>query len=288
MPGWVDTFLFWDAVAVAALVFADWAIGEKKRAVMREKIGEWWVRVDDISFAALISEDARGIRRFFHRVFGPRWFSVRCVILSCAISVLLTTGFALTAAIRFAIMVELPEANTLSIILSLAFVVQNAAFAWMSLGLTMALLRVMERTVRPLVLLGCVLLDSAAALGFAFLSLLSGIILAFAADLYFRYSLGLLHEDPILVMLIMYVAIFGKPLFRAIVLSSVWPTLIHLAVAAVFWGSKLLRPLLKRPVGLILLRLHESQKGVLSLVAVAVGVAAKLVHLAAKSFAGTQ
>ena len=36
---WIDDFLFWDAVVVALLCFADWLLGERKRSAIREKVG---------------------------------------------------------------------------------------------------------------------------------------------------------------------------------------------------------------------------------------------------------
>ena len=71
-PNWIDGFLFWDAVLVAALVFADWLLGEEKRAAMREKAGDWWLHVQEISFAGLVGEYARKVRKGLQRIVGKK------------------------------------------------------------------------------------------------------------------------------------------------------------------------------------------------------------------------
>jgi hypothetical protein len=57
---------------------------------------------------------------------------------------------------------------------------------------------------------------------------------------------------------------------------TLMPTILHGVLVTLFMISKLTTPVLKKPVNLILLRLHESEKGVLSLIGVAVGALAKL------------
>ncbi len=64
--------------------------------------------------------------------------------------------------------------------------------------------------------------------------------------------------------------------------TSALPTLIHLMITIAFLASKLFRPLLQKPVSLILLRFHESRKGVLTQLAVGVGVLAKLMQVGVK------
>jgi hypothetical protein len=65
-------------------------------------------------------------------------------------------------------------------------------------------------------------------------------------------------------------------------LPAVLPLLLHLITVSVFLLSKLVRPLLRKPTELLLLRFYESEKGILTLLAVGVGAAAELITKAIK------
>ena len=284
----MDRFLFLDAVAVALLLCADFLLGAQKRKIIKEKIGEWWVRVDDMSFAGLIAEDARVVRRALLAMFGSKWWGLRCMILSLVISAALTfggTGLAVDRAVTRleAFPGELQaHRNPLLVLIGTIFLVPNGFFGWLSLGMTMQFLRWMERSVASMRLLLLVVADLVIVVACAMASLIAGLILAFVVDIAGNRAIGQPFTAAV-VGLISFVAILSRPLFRIALIASAWPALVHLLIAAAFWASKLFRPVIQRPVGLVLLRFHESKKGTLSLLAAGLGVVAKLVQLGVKA-----
>ncbi len=135
-------------------------------------------------------------------------------------------------------------------------------------------------------LLLLVVADLVTVVGCAMASLAAGLTLALIVDIAANRATGQPY-GAVLVGLISLLAILSRPLFRIALMASAWPALVHLLIAAAFWASKLFRPVIQRPVGLVLLRFHESKKGALSLVAAGLGVVAKLVQLGVKGlFAG--
>ncbi|MEL6564733.1 MAG: hypothetical protein AAFQ59_09850, partial [Pseudomonadota bacterium] len=67
----------------------------------------------------------------------------------------------------------------------------------------------------------------------------------------------------------------------AVILSSL-PTLSYAAAILLFWGSKIFKFALQPLTMTLLIRLHESPKGVLTNVSVFIGVIAKLLQQAVK------
>ena len=60
------------------------------------------------------------------------------------------------------------------------------------------------------------------------------------------------------------------------------PTLLHLLMSVFYVLQKVLRPVIQKPVELVLLRFHESKKGVLRTFAIGAGAIAKLLDEAIK------
>ncbi len=75
-------------------------------------------------------------------------------------------------------------------------------------------------------------------------------------------------------------------LFASAVVPAVLPLMLHAAMVLTFMLSKLFRPLLQKPTELLLLRFYESEKGVLTLLAVGLGAITELAIKAIK-YAGS-
>ena len=275
MNGWADTFLFWDAVIVTLLCLADFLIGKEGRAAMRERIGEWWLHVEGASFTGLVAEDARAVIRFFHKVFGESELSFKFIFRSVALS----------ASILFISMVSVTIINEGSVDKFLdeffftsdidyfwrPFLIYtpiNGILDWLSLYLTILFLGIMARSDRPLVTLGVIGLDVIVAV---LIGVVVIVISRFLSD-YFGGG-GFLSG-------IEY-AFYGA----VVLFTSLLPTLIHFLVASVFLLSKLLRPIVQKPLALVLLRFHESDKGALTLLAIMLGTLSKLVQQGIKVYA---
>lgn len=276
VPTWIDDFLFWNAALVAILVLADWLLGEEKRAAIREKMGYWWIYVQDLSYAGLTAEDARRVHTFLQRIFGAKWYKPRFTRLVFVISIVLTWIVVLPAMVTHLVAGNDVELGV-SIIIFLVWSVTNAFLNWLSLAITFVLLRHMSKTIKLSRLALFILLDAVIAISLAYASyrLVVKIVIPSNADHFFQ-----------IVLLLVMASVEKVPLFVAASAVGAFPTLMHLGLAIVFLGSKLLRPVLQPPVSLVLLRFHESKKGVLTILAVFLGSSAKLVQEATKYFGG--
>ena len=223
---WIDGFLFWDLVIVTILVLADWLLGEEKRKAIREKLGDWWLHVEGISFVGLVAEDAQKVRKGLQRVFGEKWTGFRCIFLSIVISLVLTLAV-VTASLSILILPGLGEFDELVEgiwNLYYLFAVQNAVLDWLSVAFTIFLLKLMERQVTTLRLAGLVLVDSLAAL------LLAGIALSVGMGILDWWKSGFAAAVVVAFALIPIIAI---------AFTSALPTLVHLTLAIIFMASKL-------------------------------------------------
>jgi hypothetical protein len=277
---WLDKFLFWDTLIVTLLVFADWLLGEKKRAAMREKVGEWWLHLEEVSFSGLVAEDADLVRRALQRFFG-KTYGFRCIILTFFLSFSFITisymWFLLYLSdLTFVVIIS----DFVAIVKDLAphmFIVikhwglPNAFFDWLSLALTMFFLKLMARNAKPLFLCVLILFDIIGAIVFATIPFYIGV--AFLPQPGGRAGLMFLTQ----------LAIVGS----IVAITSAIPSILHLMLSLVFLLSKLFRPLIQKPISLILIRFHESRQGVLTQLAAGFGAVAKLIQMGAKYFFNT-
>ena len=273
---WVDGFLLWDAIIIASLVFADWLLGNEQRKALKDKVGYWWLYLEEMSFSGLVAKDAGRVSRTFKRIFGARWWGVRRIGLASLVSLIISFVF---------IMVEVPklvcetmensgfhlaEPSMIPYLttgpLFRTSSVPNAIVGWASLSITIWLLTMMARSVSPIRL--------------GFLMITDIVIAALLVYVCYIVTIGLhlTQIDPNFPELQgLQMQLIHESVFPITVIASL-PTLIHLLVVIVFLGSKLFRPLLVKPVSLIMLRLYESPKGVLSQLAVGLGAVAKLLQ----------
>lgn len=170
----------------------------------------------------------------------------------------------------------------------------NAFFDWISLGVSLLLLGMMGRSVTALRLGGLVALDLVVAVILAALVVI--LVGSFAIGprefvetwiLNFDQQMELI--DRVFVVYQRAIAEFdlweGVFVFPALVLfTCALPSLLHLALAIVFLGSKLFRPVLQPVIGRLLYLFHVSRQGVLTQLAIGGGVAAKAAQESIKYF----
>ena len=84
-----DPLFFATLVFVAALTFADLLLGKKGRDKTKELVGDWWLFLEDATYAGLGAADAHKIHAWFRARLGAV-ASVRFWVLACAGALVLT------------------------------------------------------------------------------------------------------------------------------------------------------------------------------------------------------
>jgi len=258
-----DPFLFAVSVLVCTLAFIDFLLGKEGQKRLREVVGNWWVYLEYSTYYGLGAADAKKLHNSFRKLLGPTislrfWilaFAITCVLLFIVLYVLASlfngsfTSYVLeTLADIFAIISTHTD----------IFVI-NAVLPIVALIVTMYFLRLMASTsaLWPLVLLTI-----------SDVVILLSLIMLTVVTVQSHRTWDVFNFDNIFVMAI----------WMSGGIVSLIPTLLHILLMVLFIGSKLSAPFLKKPINLILLRLHESEKGVLSLIGLAAGTLAKLVQ----------
>ena len=284
---WVDDFLLYDAVVVAGLTFLDWLLGPAQRAVMKRRVAVWWRFVRRAKYGGLVAKDARLVRLWLQRIFGARILSARFFFTALGASLLLMTisyygvGFLEGARVG--------KGYTINFV---AYAIPNMPLDWISLAVTIHLLKIMERYPHFWSIAAIALLDLVLALA---LGILTFVLFSFTFDL---ITLRPLPPINALVMKTVVEMSYYLPVYLegiitpgqialtgyVVIFTSALPTLIHFGLAVLLLGSKLVRPILQRPTAILLQRLSESDKGVLTQVAVGLGVLTKLAQEGLKRF----
>ncbi len=267
-------FLFYDLLIVTLLVLADWLIGEENRQKMRNAVADWWVLVASISFYGFGKREAAVILRFLHRVVGKPASIFHITIITLALS------FILSATIIFSIWYahpflgvsdfeEISDALFLSLRIWGDILIAspiNVLFTWISFIITLIFLQKMVESVSLYALVKFALLDTILGIFAAITSFAGTWALVRVFPGFLDYPIDDVGDIPAVLIFV-----------PVILLANLLPSLLHLIAALTFLLSRLFRPLVQLPSALVLERFAESKKGVLSLVAIAVGTAAKLI-----------
>ena len=259
-----DPFFFAVVVFVTALTFADFLLGKKGRERSRELVGKWWVYLEDSTFAGLGAADAARIEGWFRRRLGPITSWRFWVLTFAGVSLL----YVASLFVLFAVLDEAPDAQDPAVPLAVFdWLVERGAVVFsgivilpvVSLAVTMGFLRLMA-SMRSLLLLAALALGDIVAV-------LVLMVLTVVFVQRFR------TWDPV---------DFGNVIDQIMLLCgglvSLVPIVLHIVLTALFMASKLTAPVVRKPVNLILLRIHESDQGALTLIGIAVGAVAKLVQ----------
>lgn len=300
MMGWLfagfnDKFFFWTATICAVLAFVDWAIGPKARAAMREKVAEWWIVLDDNTFAGLVAADANRVRSAFLSIFGRTWYSTRRIIRSGLLSCLVF----LSVLTLLRIAQWIPSFDADYAVAILAVLVANGLLDWLLLNITIGLLGVVAASPSLLRLSAIAVIGftTLVAKGIAVLFLFAAVVLVVGSVLDVLGVTGPAYS--------FLVQVFGEPdrsspdcvecVFQggiydviamtvlAAFLGCVW-SLFNIFNAIVFGVSKLFKPVVKPVASWLLYRFQESDKGVLTLASVGLGGLAKVLQQGAKAF----
>lgn len=260
----VDTFFYFCLVFVAVLALTDFLLGKEGREKVRELIGEWWIYLEDSSYAGLGASDAARILGWFRNILGPI-VSLRFWVLIFPIAfLLLVTVLHLVFTMPDGVVFEdLFESISLIFLIfgERGFLIPfaNTILPVLSFVLTLGFLKLMS-----------------SSSSFVFLSFLT------ICDLIVAIALIIVTVMIVQSHRTWDVFDFGNVLDQYVWIAggllSLFPTALHVFLTSLFVISKLTAPILRKPVNLVLLRLNESEKGALSLIGVAIGTIAKLIQ----------
>lgn len=230
---------------------------------MRRDLEKFWKLLRKISYVGLVRRDALKSYKLLQRVFGRSCFNPRFII-----TILLVSGLLTVSVIEFQKFLLSPDhqIRTNSYLVNLS---ANMAGGWLSLALTMYLLRYMAVKGTSIgILAGTVVLDFVAALVFGVMAILTAVLIAQV------FPLTPKEPKPDLFNSMVNGVVFLSLAF----LTSVWPTFLHVGISTIFVLSKLFRPLIQKPICILIFPFTESRKGPLTLLAIGVGTVTKLAH----------
>ena len=260
-----DPFFFAIIVLVATLAFADFLLGQDGRRRVKEFVGEWWLYLEDSTYAGLGADDAAKIQFWVRRCLGPIRSFRFWILAFVGACVLLVASFQVVSSLVFDESIIAGALETLLLMPQLlvdlgAFLfLANTLLPVISLVVTLGFLQLMASTSSIPILFLLIVGDAVAALT---------IIVATVMIVQSHRTWDAFDFGNVITQLIW---LSGGTLILA-------PTILHIALTMLFMLSKLMTPVLKNPINLVLLRLYESEKGVFSLIGVAVGTLAKLVQ----------
>lgn len=260
-----DPFFFVMLVIVASLAFIDFLLGEQRRKAIRERVGAWWVYLDDSTYAGLGADDAAKIHGWIGKWLGS------------------------TLSLRFAVLASIAMSIVYLIALFVALMAFESLFDGPKTG-SLEMIRLMFEMIvdgRIWLLVASVILSVASLV--VTLRFLRWMATSTSLARLFLLTLGDLFAILVLIVLTIVLVqsqrtmdvfdfdqLFDQIFWLAAGMTALTPLALHLLLSTIFMVSKLTSPLVKPPVSLILLRLEESEKGVLTLVGTGLGVVSKL------------
>lgn len=283
----VQQVQFWLLVVATVLGIIDLSLSRQRRIMLRERLSDWWLRLEYTPLVELLAQVARSLERTYQKVFGPRPFTLRFLLRGMAWGVAIAFG----VAFYFFHRTGLSSTNVTASFANM--VVPSAVLSWLSLVITIKLLAMLgsASNLGRIVVLTAV--DLALALGIAFL--FAGAVIAAENvtglhviltpdDLVFASGLPVADEDvdtPVVIA-----GFDGGSWLAAVVApaSSVVASLLvaflhvlpQLLLSVFVLITKSLHPIWKPVVSWMILRLEESPRGVIAALAAAVAVASEL------------
>ncbi|WP_171231026.1 hypothetical protein [Ruegeria sp. HKCCA6707] len=287
--GFADEFFFAVASIVSILVFLDWLLGEEKRAAIREWVGSAWLHLGEARYGEIFLEDIQYVRSLALLVFGTPAFSmnrllrVTAFILIVLICLLAFFFFWLPRELSYSevcwdqilsnsaapcppVKVDVNFTDILRpVLLSIPTWIISLFF---SVSFTIFCMKRLYSPGSSLKKMFFFLLDILLSMALV----LSQWIFYLINHTYF-IDFGDANPDKAVRELLGYVSL---------VLICL-PTATYLAYLIIRFILKLGKPLVFPPVMLILLRFHQSKKGVLTNLAIFLGGFAKLGQQFAKT-----
>ncbi|WP_299410913.1 hypothetical protein [uncultured Roseobacter sp.] len=276
------------ALTVTILVLSDWLIGKEGRALMRNRVETFWCFIMDNGVPALGQKAALTTLELYDRFLGKEIFGRKHLISSLILSALFTTivyvvlvVLALRGAFMFSVNLSMVAWIGLSLLSLAGMILPNWFVDFLSLSVTHRILENMTHATTTRVLLFWVIVDALAAVVCLIVAILIFVFIGLnlapgadpveiAWDAILALWQGVPPSDEGLEMLALFVIQFS---------TAGIPTLVHFGLATVWLLLHILEPLLHKPTTLVLKRVYESDKGVLTLLSFAIAGTAKLFQL---------
>lgn len=279
-----DEFFFSVAAVVTLFSFVDWLLGENRRRAMRQQFGNFAERLESIRYKELFVEDIQLIKAGGDKLFGPSFFSIRRFV-SVFVAVLSIVFFALfVRAFYYPITVERSvfkltegpaEVLVHTVHLSdlahrhLEFFIVNFVIFMATLSITLLMLKLATRASSVIASVLFLVLDCV-MIAVQVLPLLYVWIVIFVVTNIFASSKA---------------SVVGSTVMDDSLVFIFVPSVAYILVLLVRMFSKAARKVVIPIVTLFLVRFEESKKGVLTNIAVGLGVSVKLAQQFVKSFA---
>jgi hypothetical protein len=321
LPPWVDAFLVYAFLAVLACTAADWWIGTPGRQKLQSILADWWLRIEYVNWRTFGREEALFADQVLVRLFGRRLYSIKRLISSLYVTLntlgiiagvyLVSNVFGLrqrpvldtlrvfedviVLLVLFAVSISMSRLLMLPLKLNL-----KSDFLRLLLSSLILIVSVYVLLLWPGIIHAITVLVMTAA-RYKYLDLtgqtcscrpFSEVTESFFIYIFASTS-GLMHANVKLLYSLLntwaeYVWEIAKqdPLqIRDMfpVVMAMIPTAFRMLLALAFFGSALLRTILKPLVSRLLLRFAEAEKGVLTTISIIVGGTAKLLQELAKA-----
>jgi len=284
-PAGLDDFTFWLIIVCAALALVDWLIGKARRQQIADIVTAAWNWVDDIRPEKTFSRIASSLRVLF---FGDELTSrLRLGFLQVA-GIIGSSGVVLgyirslpvyrlaphevgmsPHPLALSLLLSFPLGMAINFTTNLVLEVFGEAVSWKRLAAALVVLSVF---------IGALIV-------------LAGTVVLFAN--WYEFNVRPLYERGTIVRHFVYIQDYGfmrfpaiKPLTVAAIgltfTTSAAILMLLIGLVSLAWLAKLLGTLFVRPFALILQRLAESEKGVLTVVSIGGGIAVKVVEQTVK------
>jgi hypothetical protein len=305
LAGFFDGFLLGVTIIVGLLMSFDWLVGENGRRKLRERVGDFWTRLQYQSLDELYVSAFQKLSLRLKRIYGEKVLSARFILIAFAANVLwvVVFGVGLWRWVREGVAQVAPSIPSETYIgLALTALVFSLLIGWYPVA---SFFRVVQR------------FSGGGSLGRVFYSLLdilwnavlffiiAAVIIMLAWLVFLFVAFGFENWIQLVDQITRekdmgldstkseaWDAFFTKFLFPFLVFTfffllpiSALPFFISLLVVLILAWLKLLRPLLQPLVSLVLERLYESKQGVLTQIALGLGTLSKLVQEALKHMA---
>ena len=275
-PIWIDGFLFFIMAVIIVVAVLDLCLSSGFRVLLRDDVIQSWRSIENSTYTGLVARDAENLNLLLQDMFGENHFGPTCIARSMIISIIITFVLSSIIYLNFTstyFSIEVDTAFSGYFYAFLYYAPVNAALDWISLIVTMNMLMLVAQARTRLRMLAVILADVAFAVGI-------GIFAVVASAYLLLWATGLIEQAGAIDFgVIFYISTIMLFLSSAVWFTSLIPSLLYLFALFRTFVTKLLRPVLQRPSTWLVTWLAELKRGMLTAIAIVVGVGAKAIQV---------